>query len=270
MGEQTGISWTDHTFNPWWGCVEVSPACDNCYAKAWDKRCGGDHWGAHKPYRYFGEKHWQEPYAWDRAAKAAGQRARVFSGSMCDIFDNAANPQERIKLWSVIANTPHLEWLLLTKRPQNIWHMLPDSWGRGWPNVRLGVTTENQKEADRRIPLLQQVAAMGYFISAEPLLGPLSIGEAAAPVPGIGWVVAGGESGSKKSRPSNPNWFRQLRDDCAAAGVPFLFKQWGDWMPPSPSRDRPISFDAGVAMVRVGKKAAGRLLDGREHNEFPT
>lgn len=151
LGKSTPIEWTDHTFNPWWGCTKVSPACDHCYAEAWDKRTGGDHWGPHSNRRTFGDKHWNEPLRWDRAAAEAGARRRVFCASMADVFDNAAPENALSRLWQLVRSTPWLDWQLLTKRPQNIRTMLPPDWGEGYANVWLGTTTENQEEADRRV-----------------------------------------------------------------------------------------------------------------------
>lgn len=145
MGENSKIEWTHHTFNTWWGCVKVSPACDNCYAESLSKRFG-DHWGPKAEYRTFSDKHWNEPLRWNRAAEKAGERHRVFCASMADVFDNRAPEGARERLWALIRQTPHLDWLLLTKRPQNIAEMLPEDWGDGYPNVWLGVTVENQRK----------------------------------------------------------------------------------------------------------------------------
>jgi protein gp37 len=278
MGKGSAIEWTDHTFNPWWGCVKISPACDNCYAAAFSHRLGRDHWGPHAKYRVFGEKHWGQPIAWDRAAYVQGERRRVFCASMADVFDNAADPELRGMLWNLIRETPNLDWQLLTKRPQNIAAMLPPDWDAGYPNVWLGVTAENQEEADRRIPVLLRTPSRIRFVSYEPALGPIDfrhdteIGPmtwlkrydiGSDPCHRIDWVIAGGESGPH-SRIPEPHWFRSVRDQCAAAGVAFLFKQWGEWAPH-------IRNDglASLPMKRVGKTVAGRLLDGREHSEFP-
>ncbi|MDB5359789.1 MAG: hypothetical protein JWO51_1086 [Rhodospirillales bacterium] len=291
MGENSAIEWTDHTFNPVWGCVKVSPACDNCYAAALDHRLGGGHWGPHAPLKEFGDKHWAEPLKWNRAAERDGVRRRVFCASMADVFDNRWPEHVRSRLWELIKATPHLDWLLLTKRPQNIARMLPDNWGNGYSNVWLGTTVENQEEADRRIAHLLAVPAKIRFLSCEPLLGPLHLRWALScnPLeiasgfqrrghfsPGLeklrrlDWVIAGGESGHG-ARPIHPDWSRALRDQCAAVGVPFLFKQWGEWGPRPSYEEVPIGtvdrHSFGVA--RIGKKRAGRLLDGVEHNAFP-
>jgi protein gp37 len=149
MGRETAIAWCDHTFNPWWGCVKISPGCEHCYAEAWARRCGQQRWGLQADYRYFGEKHWAEPLKWERDAYIrmmnSGERTRVFCGSMCDIFDHRADEGERNRLFGMIQGTPHLTWLLLTKRPENIATFWPEHWGEFPPeNLWLGITAENQ------------------------------------------------------------------------------------------------------------------------------
>lgn len=137
MAENSAIEWTDHTFNPWWGCQKVSPGCDHCYAETWDLRfhAAAPHWGPGAPRRRTGADTWRQPLKWHRKAVAAGVRPRVFCASMADVFDNQVDPAWRADLWSLIRVTPALRWLLLTKRPQNIRKMLPPDWGTGWPNV---------------------------------------------------------------------------------------------------------------------------------------
>jgi protein gp37 len=183
----------------------------------------------------------------------------VFCASMADVFDNHRSilPDWRANLWSLIAATPHLDWLLLTKRPQNIAKMLPPTWSDGWPNVWLGTTVENQTEADRRIPHLLATPARVRFLSCEPLLGPVDLTRVKNPVcgevcaltgylgtgmygdygPKLAWVICGGESGPG-ARPMHPDWARSLRDQCQAAGVPFFMKQMSGprkaTMPPIP------------------------------------
>jgi protein gp37 len=288
MGKITGIDWTDHTFNIVWGCVQISPACTNCYAMMLAKRWGFDVWGKDAPRRTFGaKKHWNEPLKWNAAAECEGRRHRVFCSSMADVFeDHPTVDQEREKLWPLIRSTPWLDWQLLTKRADRIAQCLPHDWGKGYPNVWLGVTAENQVWADARIPHLLQTPATVRFISAEPLLGPLDVtlhlnrwkcAECGATdhvhpcdsqrfefcantierVTGLDQVIVGGESGPH-ARPMHPDWARSLRDQCVAAGVSYFFKQWGEW--------RKVD---GEVMIRMSKKYAGRLLDGREWNEFP-
>ncbi|MEA2993080.1 MAG: hypothetical protein QOD40_2000, partial [Alphaproteobacteria bacterium] len=223
MGKNSAIEWTDHTFNPWWGCTKVSQACKFCYAEAWAKRTGAKVWGPKASRRFFGDAHWREPIRWDAEAAYSKSRPRVFCASMADVFEYRAELSPwREKLWDLIEQTPNLDWLLLTKRPQRI--RLMKRWAH-WPNnVWLGTTVEDQSSADVRIPELLENDATVRFLSCEPLVGPVDL-EAALKA-GVNWVIAGGESGGQ-SRPAHPSWFRRLRDQCAEAGVPFLFKQWG-------------------------------------------
>ncbi len=225
MGKNSAIEWTHHTFNPWWGCTKVSQACKLCYAEVWARRTGGHFWGPRAPRRFFGDHHWKQPSGWNDEAAATGQRSRVFCASMADVFEYRAELHPwREKLWDLIECTTSLDWLLLTKRPQRMAYH--NRWGDRWPlNVWLGTTVENQKTADERIPHLLDNSAPVRFLSCEPLVGPIDVSRYLAA--GIEWVIAGGESGGK-SRPSHPRWFRDLRDQCIDANVPFLFKQWGN------------------------------------------
>jgi len=319
MAENTKIEWADHTFNPWIGCTKVSPACDHCYAEAWDRRFAVSghamRWGAKAERTRTSASNWAQPLKWNKQAEHQGTRFRVFCASLADVFDNQVPDEWRADLFELIRITPHLDWLLLTKRPQNIVRMVSDH-GAGVghrtrflpENVWLGTTAEDQKRAnDNVIALLRAKKALGArvaFLSIEPMLSPIQlwkltdgdyqedpIGAEVYPLAGIyavpdcdwpgpkiDWVIVGGESGPG-ARPMHPDWARSLRDQCARAGVPFLFKQWGEWIPASQSavaREAngfaPIqAFDHldGHRMHRVGKKAAGRLLDGVEHNGRP-
>lgn len=290
MAENSKIEWTHHTFNPWVGCTRLSPACDHCYAEGWAKRTGQSHlWEGDR--RRTSVSNWQQPLKWDRAAAAAGIRQRVFCASLADVFDNQVPTRWRDDLWHRIAQTPNLDWMLLTKRPQNIAKMLPDprtgvpAWGDDfltcWTNVWLGTTVED-RERLRNIDHLRAVPAAVRFLSVEPLLEDL--GE--IDLSGIHLVIVGGESGPG-ARPMHPAWVRNIERQCRSAGVAFFFKQWGDW-----ARAPAVAgFEAGasvfwpdgthgygnadrnggpgVTMVRVGKKAAGRLLDGVTHDAMP-
>ena len=170
MGENSNIEWCDHTFNPWLGCTKISAACDHCYAEAWSKRAGSPElWQGQR--RRTSAANWRQPYKWNAKAATEGKRARVFCASLADVFDNQADPAWRDDLWQIIQRTPWLDWLLLTKRPQNIAKMLPMGWGGGWPNVWLGTTCEEQEVADRNISHLLATPAAVRFVSAEPLLG---------------------------------------------------------------------------------------------------
>ncbi|AJG19020.1 phage Gp37/Gp68 family protein [Cupriavidus basilensis] len=291
MSETTKIEWTDATFNPWIGCTKVSPACDHCYAEvSTPARALGVTWGAKEDRHRTSAANWKLPHRWNAQHDAFfathGRRRRVFCASLADVFDNAVSAQWRFDLLRLIVETPNLDWLLLTKRIGNAAEMLEQAMraltvGReGWrdnylPNVWLGATICNQEEADRDIPKLLAVPASVRFLSMEPLLGPVDLRmwmRAAwrGPLP-IGWVIVGGESGAG-ARPMHPDWARSLRDQCAAAGVAFLFKQWGEWLGPGQdgSHDHdPIELNASDSPARVGKKAAGRLLDGAQHDGFP-
>ena len=311
MSHQTRIEWTDHTFNPWVGCTKVGSACDRCYAEKWSKRSG-------HPELWQGERrrtsiiNWQQPIKWDRQAAAAGVRRRVFP-SLCDPFDNRVPSCWRDDFWHWIDQTPNLEWLLLTKRPQNIAGMLPNPgtavkpWGDGWPNVWLGVSAGDQEEADRNIPILLATPAAVQFVSLEPLLGPIDLTSIACPngckppeycsrchpggseptgtydVLGAGlldWVIVGGESGPN-ARPMHPDWARSIRNQCERAGIPFFFKQHGEWIGIPDIQWLLSGADHGFGIfdhspydkhheaVRIGKRAAGRVLDGRTWNEMP-
>ena len=268
MAKNSRIEWTTHTFNPWWGCVKVSPACKHCYAESWAKRVGSNVCGIKAERRFFGDKHWSEPVKWNAAAAASGMRARVFCASMADVFEDRRDLDvHRIRLWKLIEATPRLDWLLLTKRPEIVKRLAP--WGDDWPaNVWLGTTVEDQEYAEERLPHLAAIPAAVRFISAEPLLGPLDIGPWADK---LDWVITGGESGPK-ARPSSPSWFRDLLNICMAHDVAFHFKQWGDWAPGQGiplAKVRMETVADGTTMLRVGKKVAGRELDGETWDELP-
>lgn len=262
MSANTKIAWCHSTFNPWWGCHKVSPACTNCYAEAFSKRTGHAVWGLKAPRRFFGEKHWAEPLKWNRDAEKAGERRRVFCGSMMDVLeihpDDAVLEKQsaaRGELEYLIAATPWLDWLLLTKRPENFAECFP-RWSAGCPdNVWAGATVENQEYAGLRIPHLLKIQARVRFLSCEPLLGSIDLrvlrtgdfdsldaltgvrsytGRGAGVGhevqqfrAGIDWVIAGGESGHHH-REHRLEWSRSLRDQCAAAGVAYFFKQLGE------------------------------------------
>lgn len=241
MGEQTGISWTGSTFNPWFGCQKVSPACTNCYAETFTKRIGLKVWGPDSDRKFFSDKHWNEPLRWNKKAAAAGVRHRVFCASMADVFEDRPDlVQERERLWRLIEATPWLDWQLLTKRPENITRLMP---GPVRPNVWVGTTVEDQKWAEVRLPELVKVPAVVRFVSYEPALGAVDFTPWAHD---LHWIIAGGESGAHV-RPPDHAWFRAVRDQCAAAGIAYFFKQHGGRFPGE----------------------GGCLLDGREWKEFP-
>ena len=271
MGKNSPIEWTNHTFNPWWGCTKVSAACKHCYAEAWSKRVGQKVWGPKAERRFFGDNHWSQPLKWNEEARKKNHRSRVFCASMADVFEEREELDVwRTELWNLIESTEYLDWLLLTKRPHLINEYVP--WLNDWPeNVWLGTTTEDQSSADERLPFLAAVPARIKFISAEPLLGNLDIRKWLGS--SIDWVITGGESGPK-ARPSSPSWFRDLHIQCMENDVPFHFKQWGDWAPGqglnlASARRRASTAEDGTVMLRVGKKAAGRELDGETWDGLP-
>lgn len=225
MGEKTEISWCDHTFNSWWGCTKVSPACDRCYAETWSKRTGLSIWGKDSDRRFFSEKHWEEPLKWNRAAEKSGTRKRVFCGSMCDIMEDRRDLDVwRQRTYSLIEETPNLDWLLLTKRPQNFRRFFPALWlDQPRPNVWI-MTSVESPEYLWRIDSLKGCPAVVHGLSIEPLLAPLPmLGEY---LDGIEWTIVGGESGHG-ARPFDLEWARDARDQCKAAGVAYFFKQAG-------------------------------------------
>ena len=317
MAVESKIEWTDATFNPWIGCTKISPACDHCYASvSTATRRFGVEWGAGKPRRRTSPDNWALPERWNRQHEEFfaehGRRRRVFCASLADVFDNEVHASWRWDLFRLIRATPNLDWLLLTKRIGNARDMLntaaaaaledfvgAKTWDRDpWSNVWLGATIANQQEAERDIPKLLSVPASRWFLSMEPLLGPVDLRTVMVPnsitrdmVPALRrlhWVIVGGESGIS-ARPMHPDWAYSLRDQCEDFGVPFLFKQWGNWAAPgNPAfgnhRGRiahinsagefwlpaPEDEDADcLTVVNVGKHAAGRLLGGREHNGYP-
>ena len=308
MAENSAIEWTDHTFNPWECCQKVGPGCDHCYAETRNARFGGGeapNWGPGAPRRRTSISNWRKPLAWQADAARFfaehGRRQRVFCASLADVFDNAVDPAWREDLFELIRATPDLDWLLLTKRIGNVAEM-SDAAGGLPANVWLGATVVNQAEADRDIPKLDATGDLVNirFLSIEPLIGPISISwdwlHGIGGRNGIDWVIVGGESGPG-ARTMHPDWARSLRDQCAAAGVPMLFKQWGEWEASlDRERDDPdwradysndyansgrsawLNLAGGIGfhgerfhvMRRMGKKLTGRLLDGVTHDGFPS
>lgn len=223
MGTKTGISWTDHTQNFWWGCAKISPGCKNCYAADWAKRFGTK-WGVDAKRREFGEKHQNEPRIWNRAAQREGRRHRVFCSSMADVFDINAPVGARDLMWPIIKETTWLDWQLLTKRPENVLAMLPADWGAGYPNVWMGVTTENQEMAEKRLAILRTLPALTKFASYEPALEHVDF---RAHLDAIDWLIIGGESGGS-ARAFDPAWSTSAIEQCREAGVACFMKQMGE------------------------------------------
>lgn len=290
MAETTHISWADKTFSPWTGCAKISPACDGCYAAhLMDTRMGRVEWGG--PGAGEGTRdlmsgsYWRKPLAWDREAAKTGVRPWVFP-SLCDPFDTAVPQEWRRHFYSLMEATPNIVWLLLTKRIGNVKRLTDPLRGELVlpPNHALLATIANQDEASRDLDKLFEAARVTEplftGVSMEPLLSGVDL------MPWLtserlGWVIAGGETaqGSHQARPSHPDWFRSLRDQCDATATPFHFKQWGEYsdfehigMAWNDLRKRvrdDQQFVQGRAMIRVGKKAAGRALDGVVHDARP-
>ncbi len=260
MGENSGIEWTDHSSNPWVGCTKVSAGCTNCYAEAFDRRVGGVpisqreegqkalRWGVSAPRTRTTESYWRQPLAWNAAALAKGQRARVFAASLADVFEENPNfPLDawRLELFELIRLTPALDWLLLTKRPQNVLPMLSAAlrarertavgvetvaWVQGWldgvapSNVWLGSTVEDEASATERIPRLVATPAAVRFLSMEPLLERVDLSR--HELAGVHWAIVGGESG-KKARVFDPAWAAEVVVAAHTAGVAPFVKQMG-------------------------------------------
>lgn len=341
MTADSAIEWTDHTFSPWLGCTPISAACDHCYAAAMARRYGWPDYQAGVPRRRTAPSTWKTPRRWQRQAAANGVRMRVFP-SLCDPFDGEVTIGWIDDFIELIASTPDLDWLLLTKRPHLAARYFHDRQGRGKGgvprNVGLGVTAETQAMADLRIPQLLEIEGPKFrFVSIEPMLGPIDLTRIArkpsgfdrempgfgnvarfvnnaldgqdgvimkddgvnaaaewwtdaAQLPRLDWIIAGGESGPN-ARPSHPDWFRALRDQCVAADVAFFFKQWGEYVPCEQGRNGVDSFsvvasdgehltgersitgkpgdDRAEIVARVGKARAGAELDGRHWRQLP-
>lgn len=236
MGETTGISWCDHTFNPWIGCTKVSQGCKFCYAETQNKRYNWTAgWGPGQPRKRTSAENWKKPIQWAKNAVKDGVIRRVFCASLADVFDLEAPRGARFDLWELIHKCEviryeaplalgKLEWLILTKRPENIEDMMPAVWLENPPPyIRLGVTCEDQENADKRIPVLLKVWRGKNFVSYEPAIGPLHMYGSYWP---IDWIIVGGESGAS-CRPFDPEWARHIHWQCRNAGIPFFMKQLG-------------------------------------------
>ncbi len=301
MSLNTAIQWTDSTWNPVVGCSRISTGCKNCYAfKVHTMRHKAKLAGKKLPAQYAKPFTTIQPIA-SRLDVPKGWRTprRIFVNSISDLFHEDVPFEFILEVWNTMAIARHHTYQILTKRPRRMLGFFEwakegmrerglDEWEKGMdvlPNVWLGVSVENQAAADDRIPLLLQVPAAHRFLSCEPLvewvnlenyLGPTPEDEDGAPYPGrINWVIAGGESGLA-ARPMKPDWARALRDECQDTGTAFFFKQWGEWGPYNLSRDTAEDLAKLVnrktmdtPMRRHGKKLAGRMLDGREWNEYP-
>lgn len=238
--KNSGINWTHHTFNAWVGCTKVSPGCKNCYAEAMDRRKLHDrvsHWGPGAPRKVMSDTYWKQPMKWNEEAAATGERRRVFCSSMADVFDEEGPADQRERLWQLIRQTPSLDWLLLTKRPQNIRRYLPADWGEGYSNVWLGVSVEDRKYGLPRVDVLREIPAETRFLSVEPLLEDL--GE--INLSGIHWVIVGGESGSR-ARSMDATWVESVIAQCSLENVAVWVKQLGK---------KPV--DDGAELVILGQ-----------------
>ncbi|MDR7032411.1 DUF5131 family protein [Mesorhizobium sp. BE184] len=223
MAENSKIEWTDHTFNPWIGCMKVGPGCDGCYAEAMmDHRYGRARWGAGEPRVRTSAGNWQKPHQWNRMALGKADRPFVFCASLADVFDNEVDPLWRADLFALIEATPSLVWLLLTKRIGNVMKMvtkLPR-------NAAIGATMVTQEEYDRdRMKLAAVKVSLSpafTFGSFEPLLGPIILDKNAPD-----WIIVGGETdqGQHKARMADPDWFRSIRNQCVRLDRKFFMKQ---------------------------------------------
>lgn len=279
MGKDTGISWAHDTFNPWWGCWKIADECKNCYADATAHRYAsqfGELWGRTAPRRFFGDHHWGEPLKWNKAAEAAGERRRVFCGSMCDWAELHPDPAiralmdaARARLFALIKATPWLDWLLLTKRIENVPALLP--WGvdkpshqAPWANVWIGVTAGTRGAMRTNVTALRAIRAEVRFVSCEPMLEDIdadtwdvALASRRDVLGPVHLLIVGDESGPG-ARPAEPDWIRHAREAALRHGVAFHFKQW-----------------AGRDVEGIeGRKGKGRkihlpILDGKQWAEFP-
>jgi len=294
MSGNTAIEWTDRTWNPLTGCTKVSPGCDHCYAKTMHERFNGP--GSFDTVTLHPER-LRQPSSWRKPSM-------VFVNSMSDLFHQDVPDEYIADVFAAMALAPQHTFQLLTKRHARMRSLLssarwpelltrdPNVWPsdldpeRPLDNVWLGVSVENQQWADIRIPALLDTPAAIRFLSCEPLLGPIDLTQVLHDYePGsqhpwlrdsfgresmlrfrdiLHWVIVGGESG-RGARPMEVEWARALRDQCQAAGVPFLFKQWGEYGP----MGWQVSGTSDGPLLRMGKKNAGRQLDGRTWDEYP-
>lgn len=293
MAENSKIEWTDHTFNPWIGCAKISPGCKNCYAEEQMTRkprwanCWGDPQATER--KETSADYWKQPLKWQKQAAQQGTRPKVFCASLADVFED--NPQLipwRSELFALIDATPNLDWLILTKRPSNIKRLWPFGYYDdqfSWPNIWLGTTIEHQSQMWRLAELMYH-PAQKTFVSCEPLIGSVEFDFEQHPTLIPDWLIVGGESGrNARPFPLIGEWVRSLMIQALSVDVPFLFKQWGEWMPYYTVQARHFysgygSTDAyseyphadeidGYGAIRVGKKKSGKTLFGNEHLDFP-
>lgn len=280
----TKIEWADKSWNPVTGCTKVSPGCKNCYAERMARRLAGRCGYPEAPHHFNVTLHpdrLEQPLRWHKPR-------RIFVCSMGDLFHEDVPSWFLDDVFSQMFVCNQHTFQILTKRPMRMLRYWKTKSYSPSSNVWLGVSVENQATADERIPILLRILATVRFVSLEPLLGPVDIspymlhpsrksldfnkmpgkGDGFTyPFTGLDWVIVGGESGPG-ARPMKPDWARNIRDQCQTAGVPFFFKQWGACMPYE-GAGASVRWADGVTMLRVGKKAAGRLLDGKLHEEYP-
>lgn len=306
MGKTSEIEWTDATWNVIGGCTEVSEGCDHCYARRGAYRM---QFNPKAPKRYEGTvRRYQGKYLWthrinldwealeDPAPLRWTKPRRIFVCSMSDLFHPKVDDLFIHDVWKIMMKAKRHTFMVLTKRPNRMRRWIYQASMRPLSNVWLGVTAENQQRADERIPILLDTPAAVRFVSIEPMLGPVDLfdvdGEISVrmselnprelryPADALDWVIVGGESG-REARPMHPDWARTVRDQCTEVGIPFFFKQWGEWAPAdtvgrglqkfvSPRGERgDFGAPGDYAMTRVGKRVAGRELDDRTWDEFP-
>lgn len=313
MSGKTGIEWTDSTWNPIRGCSRVSEGCRNCYAEGVAARFSHPakqgyitEWGEAQGFRNEGPYHGliAKSGQWNGQIKIADhlmdwplrkrKPQRIFVNSMSDLFHENVPDDVIDRIFAVMLAAHWYTFQVLTKRPQRMKEYVNERFHDLPPHIWMGVSVEDQATANERIPLLLDTPAAVRWVSAEPLLGPVVLNRylfvgaeggidfAHTPRQLLHWIVCGGESG-RNARPMHPEWARSLRDQCEAAGVPFLFKQWGEWLPdgqqsshdiPAIASSQPRAipfhrFDENTSGSKVGKKAAGRLLDGVLHDAYP-
>jgi len=284
----TKIEWTEATWNPIIGCSKISPGCENCYAEKMAGRLSNIVSTAHylrvveqnvsAPFVHRGLQIWNgQTHFVESALDKPLKRKKptmYFVCSMGDLFHESVPFEWIDKVMAVIAQTPQHTFQILTKRADRMNKYFERSeYDFGYkitPNIWLGVTVENQEQADKRIPILLEIPAAIRFVSIEPMLGQIYLTDFENPfynyidktenINSIDWVICGGETGTK-ARPMHPDWVRSLRDQCKETNTPLFFKSWGEYAP--------FTHEKGFEMVKVGKKKSGNLIDGKQYRDFP-
>lgn len=279
----TKIEWAEETWNPVTGCTPISEGCANCYAKRMSKRLAGRcGYPQDDPFKItLHPDKLDQPLRWKKPRM-------VFVCSMGDLFHEDVDEGFICRIFDIISICEQHTFLILTKRPDRMADFFKRCIHGRWKNLWLGVTAENQARADERIPMLLQIPAAKRFVSVEPMLGPMDLeiwgqyehpdneGYGVDAIKCLDWIICGGETGPG-ARPMRPDWVRSLRDQCQAAGTPFFFKSWGDWVAPSQmpyaTYRNILDYGGGIGIsdvpCRVGKKRSGCLLDGQKWNQYP-